>query len=100
MTPQKPGPPLERATAEEGGGQGTVELGDEISEMEHLDHGEMARVLLEELLLLVLCALGSALDLLWKAAGNIPGTATAAFVGPFEAFVFVRFDILLQLLSQ
>ena len=47
MTPQKPRILISRRLSSRVRGSCTVELGDEISEMQHLDHGEMARVLLE-----------------------------------------------------
>jgi hypothetical protein len=47
MTPQKPGSHQQTLLLHCSEGGRTVELGNEISKMQHLDHREMARILLK-----------------------------------------------------
>jgi len=64
--------------------------------MQHSDHGEVPRILGEQLLLLVNCYAESVLGSRHPGfALAIPGSPTVeSFVDPFEALAFILFDIL------
>jgi hypothetical protein len=77
----------------------TIQFSDEIGKVQHLDHGEMTRIFLEQLLLLVNSYRKSAIVSTVARWVELPGSPTVeSFAEPFDALLFILFDMFAKFL--